>query len=35
MVCRNLRQAYLLEVGLMQIPVDYETLSIGYHVGIM
>jgi hypothetical protein len=31
---RNLRQAYLLEVGPMQIPTNHETLSIGSHVGI-
>ena len=32
MVCRNLRQAYLLEVGLTQILVDHELLSTTYHV---
>ena len=32
MVSRNLRQAHLLEVGLMKIPGDRETLSIIRHV---
>ena len=31
-VCRNLRQAYLLEVGLAQILADHEALSIACHV---
>ena len=31
-VCRNLRQAYLLEVGLTQILADHEALSIACHV---
>ena len=34
MVCRNLRLAYFLEVGSMQIMVDHETLFIVYHVGL-
>ena len=34
MVCWNLCHAYLLEVGLMQILVEHETLSIICHVGI-
>jgi len=34
MVCRNLRQAYLLEVGLTQIPADHAALSIVCHVGL-
>ena len=34
MVCQNLHQAYPLEVGLMQIFADYETLFIVCHVGI-
>ena len=33
MVCRNLCQAYLLEVGMMQIRANHETLYILYHVG--
>ena len=33
MFCRNLRQAYLLEVGMMQVLADHETLSIVCHVG--
>lgn len=28
MVCRDLHQAYLLEMGMMQIPTDHETSSI-------
>ena len=32
MICRNLHQANLLEVGLMQIMEDHETLSIVSHV---
>ena len=32
MVSRNLRQAHLLEVGLMKIPGDHEILSIVCHV---
>ena len=32
MVSRNLRQAHLLEVALMKIPGDHETLSIIRHV---
>ena len=32
MVCQNLRHAYLLEVGVMQITTYHETLSIVYHV---
>ena len=31
-VCRILHQTYFLEVGLMQIPRDHETLSIVHHV---
>jgi hypothetical protein len=34
MVSRNLRQAHLLEVGLMQHPGDHETLSKVRHVGL-
>ena len=34
MVSRNLRQAHLLEVGLMEIPGNHETLSIIRHVGL-
>ena len=34
MVSRNLRQADLLEVGLMKITGDHETLSIVHHVGL-
>ena len=34
MVSRNLRQAHLLEVGLMQIPVDHAPLSTTCHVGL-
>jgi hypothetical protein len=34
MVCRNLRQAYLLDVGLTQIPADHGALSIACHVGL-
>ena len=34
MVTRNLRQAHLLEVGLMKIPGDHETLSTVRHVGL-
>ena len=34
MVSRNLRQAYLLKVGLTQIPVDHAPLSITGHVGL-
>lgn len=33
-VCQNLHHAYLLEVGLMQMLVEYETSSIECHVGI-
>ena len=33
MVSGDLRQAHLLEVGLMQIPVDYAPLSTTCHVG--
>ena len=31
-VSRNLRQTYLLEMGLTKIPGDYKTLSIVRHV---
>ena len=34
MVSQNLRRAYLLEVGLMKIPGDHETLSLVRHVGL-
>ena len=34
MVFWNLRQAHLLEVGLMQIPVDHAPLSTTCHVGL-
>ena len=34
MVFRNLYQAYLLEVGLMQIPTYYASLSTTCHVGL-
>jgi hypothetical protein len=34
MVCPNLRQAYLLEVGLTSILANHETLFIVCHVGI-
>ena len=34
MVCWNLCHAYLLEVGLMQIPTNHDTLSIVCHVEI-
>ena len=34
MICRNLHEAYLLEVGLMPIPTNHETISIVYHVKI-
>ena len=34
MVYRNLRQAYLLEVGLTEILEDHGALSITYHVGL-
>ena len=34
MVSRNFRQTHLLEVGLMQIPVDHAPLSIVRHVGL-
>lgn len=33
-ICQNLRQAYLLEVGMMQILTHHETISIISHVGI-
>jgi hypothetical protein len=33
-VFRNLRHAHLLEVGMMKIPGDHETLSILRHVGL-
>ena len=32
MVFRNLRQTYLLEVGLIQILIYYPPLSTTYHV---
>jgi hypothetical protein len=32
-VSRNLHQTHLLEVGMMQIPVDHTPLSIVRHVG--
>ena len=34
MVSRNFRQTHLLEVGLMQIPVDHAPLSKVRHVGL-
>ena len=34
MVYRDLRQTYMLEMGLSQVLVDNETLSIVYHVGV-
>ena len=34
MVCQILCQAYLLEVGLMQILTKYETLFIVCYVGV-
>ena len=34
MVSRSLRQAHLLKVGLIQIPVDHVPLSTNCHVGI-
>ena len=34
MVSRNLCQAHLMEVGLMKILGDHETLSIVHHVGL-
>ena len=34
MVCRNLRQAYLLEVSLTQIPANHGALSTTCHVGL-
>jgi hypothetical protein len=34
MVCHNLRQACLLEVGMTQIPVDHAALSIVCRVGL-
>ena len=34
MVSRNLCQAHLLDVGLMYIMADHETLSIVRHVGL-
>ena len=34
LTCRHFTEAYLLEVGLTQIPADYGTLSIVGHVGI-
>ena len=34
MVSRNLREVHLLEVGLIKIPGDHETLSIIHHVGV-
>jgi hypothetical protein len=33
-VSRNLRQPHLLEMDLMKIPGDHETLSIVRHVGL-
>ena len=33
MVYRNLHQAYLLEVDMIQIPVDHAPLSTTYYVG--
>ena len=35
LVCWNLRQAYLLDVSLTQIPVDYAPLSTSSHVGFL
>ena len=34
MICRNLREAYLLEVGMSQIPTDHGALSTTCHVGL-
>ena len=34
MTCRNLRQAYLLEVDLMQILANHETLFMIFYVEI-
>ena len=34
MVRRDLRHAYLLEVGLTQIPANHEIISIVYHVRV-
>ena len=34
MVCWNLHQAYLLRMGLVQIPTDHETMFIVYHVRV-
>ena len=34
MVSQDLHQAHLLEVGLMKIPGDHETLSVVRHVGL-
>ena len=34
MVSQNLRRAHVLEMGLMQILGDHETLSISRHVGL-
>ena len=34
MICQNLLQGYFLEVGLMQIPANHETLFIIYDAQI-